>query len=150
MMRWPPRRDIGDRNTGDVYMRRWRLVSTPWFGVFVHHILRPDWTLDPHDHPWGFWSWRFLGTYTEHVYSYDATGARPLQHHRHYTGRRVSWRPYGTIHRVHALSRPEGVWSLVVRGRRHPSWGFVTQSGWVHEADYQGGARGAARAGGVG
>jgi hypothetical protein len=137
--RWPSRKDIAARDTGDVYMRRWRLVSTPWFGVFVHHILAPDWTRDLHDHPWGFVSVRLVGTYTEQLgHDPQALNFSVTEH----AGRRVSVRPYGAVHRISRLGRAKGVWTLVLRGRRHQAWGFVTPAGWVHQAEYFGGERG--------
>jgi hypothetical protein len=35
-------------------MIRYILLSTPWFGVYLHHLLRSDYDRAFHDHPWGF------------------------------------------------------------------------------------------------
>src|SRR5262249_22689414 len=48
------------------YMIRWRLIETPWFGVFFHRILRDDADRHLHDHPWPFVSVILRGGYFEH------------------------------------------------------------------------------------
>lgn len=75
--------DVGDP---DPYLDRLRLVQTPLFGLYLHHIHRPDREPDPHDHPWWFASlvltgprredWGFWGrfVYTPHrQYQYGRT-----------------------------------------------------------------------------
>ena len=41
---------------GVVHFRRYRLLSTPWFNIYIHNILRSDEDAHFHDHPWGFFS----------------------------------------------------------------------------------------------
>ena len=53
---------------GDPYLDRLRIIQTPWFGVYLHHIHRPDSDPDPHDHPWAFASLVLTGSYRELVW----------------------------------------------------------------------------------
>lgn len=104
------------RDSTDVYMRRWKLLRTRWFNVYLHEFIRGD--VDPclHDHPWRFVTLILAGGYTEHL----PNGTR--------------WRPPGTFlyrpakhrHRVET----SGAWSLVVVGTRVRRWGFFTSRGW--------------------
>lgn len=49
------RHDIPDlQNPGNTYLRRWRIIQTPWFGVFLHRIYLNDNDREVHDHPWNF------------------------------------------------------------------------------------------------
>lgn len=50
---------------GSLYMRRWRFISTPWFGVRLHHIVRSDNDRELHDHPFTFLSFILAGGYFE-------------------------------------------------------------------------------------
>src|SRR5487761_2675657 len=50
---------------GVVHFRRYRLLTTPWFNVYVHNILASDEDNDPHDHPWGFAALMLWGSYLE-------------------------------------------------------------------------------------
>lgn len=52
---------------GHVHFRRYRLLSTPWFSIYIHHILKSDEDKDPHDHPFNFSSLILSGAYQEMV-----------------------------------------------------------------------------------
>jgi hypothetical protein len=113
------------------YLRRLRLVETPWFGVFLHKILLPDADRDLHDHPWDFATLILRGGYEEQVPSSGpAAGTR-------------RWRA-GSAHRVratdlHSVRRLFRVptWTLVVVGRRQRAWGFATDGGWMSADAYE-------------
>ncbi len=53
-------------NPGFVYLRRLRVIQTPWFSVLIHWIMEPDDSRYFHDHPWTwFTSWVLKGGYSE-------------------------------------------------------------------------------------
>lgn len=53
-------------NPEQLYMTRWRILETPWFGLFVHRFDGPDSRPVLHDHPWSFVSLLVRGGYVEH------------------------------------------------------------------------------------
>lgn len=53
---------------GEVHFRRYRLLQTPWFAIYIHHILISDQDKDMHDHPWNFTSVILEGAYREVSY----------------------------------------------------------------------------------
>jgi hypothetical protein len=53
---------------GDPYLDRLRIVQTPLFGIYLHHIHRADREPFPHDHPWWFASLVLTGSYSETVW----------------------------------------------------------------------------------
>jgi hypothetical protein len=112
--------DIG--TDGDPYLDRLRLIETPWFAVFLHHIHRPDRDPDPHDHPWAFWSLVLAGDYLELVYpdKRDPYVSR-IRHRPRFSLRRLD---RGAAHIITRITGP--LWTLVVTGRSHgsESWGF--------------------------
>lgn len=99
---------------GDPYLIRWKLLRTPWFSIYLHHILRRE----MHDHPWNFMTLIMTGGYTEHT----------LKGSRFHPSGSLLYRPTPWAHRLE-LKRP--VWTLVFVGPRKREWGFHTQSGWV-------------------
>jgi len=106
------KRQVIERN-GDPYMIRFRLIQTPWFAVYLHHILRSDVDIDLHDHPWNFWSIMLSGGYWEQVR--DDQGEN-----------RERWiAPWSIVrHRAedyHRLVLYRPAWTLVLCGRRRPS-----------------------------
>ena len=117
---------------GDPYLDRLRLFSCPWFGVYLHHIHRPDADPDPHDHPWWFASIILSGSYEEDVWPNKRY--RRNWHTRfrgRFSIRKVSRNESHTIRSIDGL-----VWTLVITGPRRGSWGFYTPDGFVSWRNY--------------
>ena len=82
----------------EVYLSRWRLIQTPWFGVLLHRIYKPDWARELHNHPWSFMSLVLTGGYTEEC---KRNGNNPTEVRR---GRlSVSRRTKQDFHRISEL-----------------------------------------------
>lgn len=114
------------------YLRRLRIIQTPWFGVYIHRILGPDPEPILHDHPWSFLALVLRGGYTE-VTEYDRTGlfgrtVRPI------TRRRIRWLNFKRAtdtHYIESINRVPTVTLLFV-GRRKREWGFIFKNGqWM-------------------
>jgi hypothetical protein len=117
-------------------MERWRLLQTPWFGVYVHFIYRED--LDPvvHDHPWAFVSLVLFGGYDE-LYTADPRSSDASVTQRHRMGRSHLF-PLTAAHRITHVRR----WTttLVFVGPKRRVWGFYDYglplgSHWVDYRD---------------
>jgi len=98
------------------YLSRLRIISTPWFGIYLHRFYGPDprWTL--HDHPWPFVSFVLRGGYVER---------RPGGF------RRVRWVNVlrrGDVHAIVSLNRTPTT-TLMLVGRRNRKWGYVEPTG---------------------
>jgi hypothetical protein len=124
---------IGKPDVG-LYPDRLRIIATPWFGVYLHHIVRPDADPDPHDHPWPFGSLVLRGWYEEELHPIPHVFLARREPWRY---RRLSWHtmPRDQAHRITDIS-PGGVWTLVLVGRRRGTWGFHTPYGFVPWQDY--------------
>jgi hypothetical protein len=114
--RWKHIHDI-DRPS-DIYLSRLMLIRTPWCGVYLHIIRRPDWASCQHDHPWAFATLILRGGYEEEIG--DEVFIRRVGY--------VGYRPIGFEHRITRLLHGNAV-TLVVRGRNHESWGFRALGG---------------------
>lgn len=124
---------------GELHFQRFRLLSTPWCNIYVHHILRSDEDRDPHDHPWHFASLILWGGYKE-----EWLGA--YEDHRYWSGRNLRVRKTHpgsliTHHKkdFHKITlRSKRVWSLVFTlDRSRPSWGYQTRKGWIDHIEYR-------------
>lgn len=126
---------------GELYLRRWRIVQTPWFGIYLHKIATPDKDRDLHDHPWPFLSVVLRGGYDELLHEHPADDA--MQGYRPLGGLvRRRWLSFGfrrstDAHRIVRLHRTP-TWTLVFVGRRRRDWGFYTERGWVQWECYLG------------
>lgn len=108
---------------GSLYLDRLRVIETPWFGVYLHAIHRPDHDQEHHDHPWSFLSLILRGEYEE-------SQRMGPEHGRYVRCRWLSFHRAEDAHRIALLSRSP-VWTLVLRGPRRREWGFYTDRGWV-------------------
>lgn len=112
-------------------MERWRLIQTPWFGIYVHFVYRED--LDPvqHDHPWRFVHMVLRGGYTEEYDGRTFGATRTLRPFR------PGYFPTDAIHRITTV-KPNTV-SLVLVGKKRRVWGFwvPNEVGGLDFVDYR-------------
>jgi hypothetical protein len=117
---------------GYVYLRRLRILQTPWFALYLHFIYEADLDRDPHDHPCNFWSLILRGGYTERVYMNSAN----LFYNEHRTRRlfSIAKMPLDWAHRIVEL-KPHTT-TLCLFGPRRKRWGFWTDLGVVDFEQY--------------
>lgn len=144
------RRDIPDLvDPDDIYLTRWKILETPWFGIYLHRIRRPDNDRNLHDHPWPFLTLILRNGYVESFAPFLARATTYARLRRDVDplyappARRV-WYPF-TVHvmrrgQFHAITRflhpDRDVWSLVLVGRRSNDWGYATPEGFVGHDEY--------------
>jgi len=126
---------------GEVHFRRYRLLATPWFNIYIHQILKSDLDLHKHDHPWHFISFILKGGYyevwTEHPHHalewssvYSSVPAMPGL-----KARRVIKHHAQDAHKLTLLSKE--VWTLVFTSGRERVWGYQTPQGWIDFKTYR-------------
>jgi hypothetical protein len=124
---------------GVVHFRRYRLLSTPWFNIYIHNILHSDEDRDPHDHPWHFISIILWGSYKEYWMpandNYMYWMGRSLRAVTHKIGS-VIIHNAKDFHQIKLVS--PSVWTLVFTWGKRPSWGFQTRDRrWVDFKEYR-------------
>lgn len=128
------RLDIPDATDPDkVYLTRWRIISTPWFGVYLHAIHEDDGLRPMHDHPWNFIRIILWGSYIEQ---------RPGGRYRRMRQGRWSVMPALGLHAIRELLRVP-TWTLCLVGRRQRDWGYQSAGQWIPHKEFH--AREAAR-----
>lgn len=139
--------DIPSKKTpGTVYLRRLRVVQTPWFSWLIHWINEPDFDRDPHDHPWTFWSLIVRGGYAERVYSRYAPNTRTpvlsvrsrLANYSTRVWRRASLHKMATEDAHQITEVIPGTITCVFTGRRVRQFCFWTPAGEVPWRRYLG------------
>lgn len=137
------------RNPSRPYLTRWRILQTPWFGVYLHRIHLPDTDRHLHDHPWTFGSIVLRGGYIEElpvgadewIGSSETAAAmvrRPGGTFSKFVRRgwlSVGFRRAEDLHRIDRLYRTP-TWTLVLVGRRRRTWGFQVDRQWIPWRDY--------------
>lgn len=120
-----------DNPKGQPSRTRWRILHTPWFGIYLHKWNKPDPRPTPHNHPWNFFSIILKGWYLEHHgYVYPTEPEFKDQYiHEYNTVDFFNWVPRTKFHTV-VFVEP-GTWSLMFVGRTHPDWGYDTADGYI-------------------
>jgi hypothetical protein len=117
------------RDDGSPYMVRYQLlVMGKLLRVYVNHTLQPDHDSRLHTHPYrASWSLKLLGYYAEAL--------TPLGNSGPSSGVRIPglFSRIPCAHRIVWLSRPEGVWTLMIGWRRELPWGFLNEDGTLEE-----------------
>ena len=52
-------------SAGELHFRRWKILSTKWFNIYLHKLYKSDKDLYLHDHPWNYVSWILQGSLLE-------------------------------------------------------------------------------------
>lgn len=116
-------KEIVSKN-GKVHFRRWNVLTTKWFSIYIHGIYEEDKEQHLHDHPWNFLSIVLQGSYTERLLSKDKksmidTKRFPLT---------FAFRNARRFHKILQL-HSKVCYTLIVIGSRSRDWGY-----WIHDS----------------
>lgn len=118
---------------GELHFRRYRLLSTPWFNIYIHQILKSDEDAHFHDHPWNFHSYLLKGSYLEQA-SYPGDWSEKFS----YTYFAGDWVHHDAVD-AHSLTlMTDQVWTLVFTSGRERVWGYRMNDGsWTDFKTYR-------------
>lgn len=141
-MKWMDIPTANDLNL--VYLRRLRIVQTPWCALYLHCIYESDADRDPHDHPFTFRSIVLRGGYTGGVWQavshqmrawgeVDLVMHGPVRRtHKRFSLHKLS---SDSCHTITEITEP--LVTLVFAGKKTQQWGFFLEdASWVPWADY--------------
>lgn len=105
------------------YLVRWRVVQTPWFGIYLHKLGTSDPRDTLHNHPWPFVSVVLRGGYDEQIFD-DYDGGYSRRHRVRFINikRLKDWHWIETLHRT-------PTWTLMFVGRRQRVWQYLDREG---------------------
>lgn len=115
--------EVPDYDGDGLYLTRWRIIQTPWFGLYLHRMTGPDPRPTLHDHPWNFLSIVLRGGYIER--RLDPLTMVVNEAHRI---RRVNRMRTHDAHSIRRLLRVP-TWTLLFVGARRRTWGYVESDG---------------------
>jgi len=124
----------------DPYLKRWHIMRTPWFSIYLHQFLRSDEDRALHDHPADSMSFIIEGSYLEWLECKTETDRVMTLTYRPRRAFIPIFRRAETMHRVQL--RLDGdfkeipVWTIFLFFRRRREWGFACPKGWVHWKDF--------------
>lgn len=129
---------------GEVHFRRWRILSTPWFSIYIHGIYKADEDLHLHDHPWDYVSIVLKGFFTEKTLNYnfikDEKGIsawRNASRNEDVIGpTRIIKRKAEQFHTIESL-HGKSVYTLFFTGKRRREWGYDVDGKWIDHKTYR-------------
>jgi hypothetical protein len=101
------------------YARRWYIESKYLGSIRIHHFMGPDDTRYLHDHPWWYFTIILKGKYEDRSETPVILGG----------WKRFAFRKAEHAHAVIPLTS-NGVWTLVLTGRKTRTWGFWINGKW--------------------
>lgn len=128
---WPKLTKEICSKTGEVHFKRWALLETPWFNIYLHKIFKSDEDKHLHNHPWNFKSFLLWGSYSELLMDKDFQDYATLVD-RYWWG----WAKRGT-YLFHHLMLEKPVWTLVFTGKRQGDWGYLVDGKFVGHQEYR-------------
>ena len=117
----PRKPDMYIGGEANPYLRRWYVLSTPLFRIYLHNMLRNDDDRALHDHPWDNVSIILAGGFVE-----VTTNGRHLR-----TPGSITVRKATDAHRLELIGSLRPSWSLFLTGRYQRKWGFHCPKGWI-------------------
>lgn len=129
------------------YLVRWTLLKL-WggIGLYLHHFVGDDWSLDLHDHPKRFVSLGLWGRYVEETPAIEFFGGSPHSNlpdsrlttrGREYRAPWIRTFPAEHIHRIRLVNK-RPCWTVVLVLRTSRPWGFWDQRRWIPWREYVG------------
>ena len=111
--------------TGELHFKRWQIIKTPWFSLYLHNILKEDQDRHQHDHPWNISVLILWGGYWEE-------SGNKLKFCRPGT---VVKHKYNEFHKIKEILA--STWSLALVSNPKHKWGYNTEQGWIDNKKYR-------------
>lgn len=104
------------------YLYRWAVIKRFGCGIYVHHFVGDDWSLDLHDHPRRFVSVGLWGRYRETTPVHYKSGVSSIRQEVF----SAPWFRSFPANHIHRISMIDGgqCWTLVFVFRLTRPWGF--------------------------
>ena len=126
---------------GVLHFRRYRLLWTPWFAIYIHRIYKSDDDLHPHSHPWNFISLILSGAYCEELYKQELDQVSIVERwfwttkYNVFLPLSIGKRNRHQFHRITTLIGP--VTSLVLTYGKCSGWGYKVGGQYVDFKKYR-------------
>lgn len=111
---------------GELHFKRWRVLELPWISIYIHGIYKHDEDTHLHSHPWSFISLILKGSYVEETIN-GVVNRGFLS---------IAYRNSKDYHKIKKLNT-KTVYSLVITGKRYPTWGYKVDNKHVDNNEYR-------------
>jgi CRP-like cAMP-binding protein len=117
--------------TGVLHFRRWRILSTPWFSIYLHGIYKADSDIHLHDHPWDYLSIILSGSFLEETVDHNGCQTVNLMKPGSSVRRKAE-----QFHKIKDMITPK-VHTLFITKKPRRDWGYNVDGKWMQHDDYR-------------
>jgi hypothetical protein len=116
---------------GVLHFKRWRILKTPWFSIYIHGIYMHD--LDPHshNHPWKIWTMILKGGYLEKIESGGSDNFR-IRNPGH-----MSYTTTESFHKIKRMIKTPTYTLAIVGKRTNELWGYKVDGDFIDHKKYR-------------
>jgi hypothetical protein len=135
--------EINGRERCPTYLYRWTVAKWHGRGIYLHHFVDDDWSLDLHDHPKRFVSIGLKGGYVELTPCTQCDPPCDFENQTIFSAPWIRTFPAEHIHRLTMFrTDPTGAakdcWTLVIVLKPTRSWGFWHRGKFIGWREYAG------------
>jgi hypothetical protein len=112
--------------SGKLHFRRWQILKTRWFSIWIHCIYAPDEDKHLHNHPWDFKSMVIKGSYLE-----ETENGNIFQKFGKFNSRNGD-----DFHKILKLNT-EKVYSLFFVTPPKREWGYKVDGKFIQHEEYR-------------
>jgi hypothetical protein len=111
---------------GKLHFRRWEILKTRWFSIYIHGIYEADQDKHLHNHPWDYKSIVLKGSYIEETLTGNNV-MRPLK---------MVTRDGKDYHKIKEL-KSKSVYTLFIVSPVKRIWGYLVDGSWMNHEEYR-------------
>lgn len=112
--------------SGELHFRRWQILKTRWFSIWLHGIYAADTDKHLHNHPWDFKSIVLKGSYTEQTENGNIEQ----------TPGKFNSRNGSNFHKILELKSPV-VYTLFIVSTVKRIWGYKVDGVFIQHDEYR-------------
>ena len=120
-------KEIKSKN-GEVHFKRWRIISLPWFAIYIHGIHKADEDLYLHNHPWKIWTMILKGGYFEELH----TGKHRLRTFGH-----MAYAKTSDFHKIAKMHKSPTYTLAIVGKRKNSDWGYMVDGRFIDHKTFR-------------
>jgi len=113
---------------GELHFKRWRLLKTPWFEVYIHGIYKEDQDEYLHNHPWKIWTMILKGGYLEELHG-NRHRVRKFGH--------MSFSKISDFHKIKKMHRIPTYSIAIVGKRTNAEWGYMVDGRFIDHKTFR-------------
>ncbi len=121
--------------SGELHFKRWEILSTKWFNIYIHAIYKADEEEHLHDHPWDYTSIVLHGTFVEKQRA-NLIGEIAAYTYNHLHFGSIIKRKATTFHKILKLES-DVIYTLFITSPKYRVWGYDVDNNWVDFETYR-------------